>query len=270
MGGAMSDGYSEELDFVACVSHDLKSPLNAILGFVQMLREQIDGGQTGTAAMAEELKIVQGIGEDMLSLINNMLVAARIQSRSESLEPFLVGEDELRLRAQRLESTFAMEAKSKQIDFCVRVRALPRFVYWDIHKLRYFAINNIVSNALKFVGAGGAVRVDIDLEDANRVVIAVSDDGPGIPSAERENVFKKYVQSSNNVRSFQGGGFGLFNASAIVAMHGGRIDINDGIGGRGVSFVMSIPAVPFEFQKTPHSLNVAQEVAGASYSLASA
>ncbi|MBI5936589.1 MAG: HAMP domain-containing histidine kinase [Betaproteobacteria bacterium] len=266
----MSDGYSEELDFVACISHDLKSPLNAILGFVHMMRERVEGGQPSMASMAEELRIVQGIGEDMLSLINNMLVAARIQSRSETLEPFLVGEDELQVRAQRLESTFMMEAKSKRIDFCVRVRALPRFVYWDIHKLRYFAINNIVSNALKFVGEGGMVRVEIDMGDRDSVIISVSDDGPGILPGDRSSVFKKFRQSSNNVRSFQGGGLGLFNASAIVQLHGGSIAIHDGIDGRGVSFVMTIPAVPFGFQKTPLSLNVAQEVASASYSLASA
>ncbi len=264
----MSDGYSEELDFVACISHDLKSPLNAILGFVHMLREQVEGGQPGTASMAEELKIVQGIGEDMLILINNMLVAARIQSRGESLEPFLVGEDELLARAQRLESTFMMEAKSKRVDFCVRVLALPRFVYWDIHKLRYFAINNIISNALKFVGEGGIVRVEIDVDGNGNVVLSVSDDGPGIPVDERASVFKKFIQSSNNLRSFQGGGLGLFNAAAIVQMHGGNIAVHDGIDGHGVSFVMTIPAVPLAFQQGLAPLDMAQGLPDVSYSLA--
>lgn len=255
----MTDGYSEELDFVACVSHDLKSPLNAILGFVHMLREQVEGGQPAMTAMAEELKIVQGIGEDMLTLINNMLIAARIQSRGESLEPYLVGEDELLVRAQRLESTFMMEARSKQVDFRARVLALPRFVYWDIQKLRYFAINNIVSNALKFVGEGGIVRVEIDVDDKDNVVITISDDGPGIPSDERPNMFKKYVQASNNARSFQGGGFGLFNAAAIVQLHGGSIDVLEGIDGRGVSFVMTIPAVPSVFQQSWNKLDMPRE-----------
>lgn len=246
----MSDEHAEELDFVACISHDLKSPLNAILGFVHMMREQVEGGKPAVTSMAEELKLVQGIGEDMLALINNMLIAARIQSRGESLEPCLVGEDELLVRAQRLESTFMMEAKSKQVDFCVRVRSLPRFVYWDIQKLRYFAINNIISNALKFVGEGGIVRVEIDTDENGNVVISISDDGPGIPLEERPAVFKKFTQASNNARSFQGGGLGLFNAAAIVQMHGGNIAIHDGIDGHGVSFVLTIPAVLSAFHGT--------------------
>lgn len=249
----MSDEYSEELDFVACISHDLKSPLNAILGFTMMIEEQLADEQPSRAELQDELRTVQGIAQDMLTMINNMLVASRIQSNSQSLTPFLVGQDELAARAAGLEQTFMMEARSKKIDFAVHVRALPRLVYWDIQKIRYLAINNLISNALKFVGEGGAVRVDIDLDADNRVVIAVSDDGPGIPPEERAKVFDKYVQSSNNVRSFQGGGFGLFNAAAIVGMHGGDIALRDGIGGRGVTFVMTIPAVPFDLQAEPIS-----------------
>ena len=264
----MSDDSSEELDFVACISHDLKSPLNAILGFAQMIEGQLADEQSSRAVLQDELRMVQGIARDMLAMINNMLVASRIQSHSESLTPFLVSRDELEARAVGLERTFMMEARSKQVDFAVRVHALPRLVYWDIQKIRYFAINNIVSNALKFVGAGGTVRVDIDVDGDNRAVIAVSDDGPGIPPEERAQVFKKYVQSSNNVRSFQGGGFGLFNAAAIVAMHGGRIDIHDGIGGRGVSFVMTIPAVPAGFQQGIGGLDQARGSGEAAYALA--
>lgn len=250
----MPDAHSEELDFVAGVSHDLKSPLNAILGFVQMMREQVEQGKIDQAAMAEELKIVHGVGEDMLGLINNMLVAARIQSRNESLEPLLVGEDELLMRARRLESTFMMEARSRNIDFCVRVLSLPRFVYWDINKLRYFAINNIISNALKFVGEGGMVRVEIDADHENNVVLTVADDGPGIPVADRQRVFDKFSQSASNAR-YQGSGLGLFNAAAIVRMHDGQITVQDGIDGRGVSFTMKIPTVPAALQQSWKELN---------------
>ena len=257
----MTDETSEELDFVACVSHDLKSPLNAILGFVHMLREQAEGEQPTMTVMAEELRIVQGLGEDMLALINNMLVAARIQSRNESIEPYVISEDELLVRAKRLESTFMMEAKSKQVDFCVRVLALPRFVYWDIQKLRYFAVNNIISNALKFVGEGGIVRVEIDVDGNDNVVISVRDNGPGIPLKERSTVFKKFMQSSNNARSFQGGGIGLFNAASVVQMHGGEITLHDGIDGHGVSFELTIPAVPSVFRQSLDNLGMPMEKA---------
>lgn len=241
------DTRNNEIDFLASVTHDLKSPLNAILCTIDMLKAEIQSGNASREGMLGSLAIAQMAGADMLELVNNMLTTARMQAGKEIAYPDLINRFELTERAKSMEKTFHSEALGKQVDFSVTVGKLPRIVYWDMQKIRLFAINNLISNALKFSGhKGGTVKVHIDCDNNNNVVVSVMDDGPGIPLAERAGVFGKFVQASNNPRSYQGGGFGLFNAHQTVAMHHGSIEIQDGLNGRGVSFVVKIPAIPFE------------------------
>ncbi len=234
--------HSQEIDFLASVTHDLKSPLNAIMCTLSMLKEKC----ATEHEFSEALHIAETASKEMLDLVNNMLTTARMQAGKESIHPRLHYRADLAEQARSMEHTFRIEAMGKQVDFSVSIIRLPEFVYWDIQKVRLFAINNLISNALKFVGhAGGTVRVLIDSDDLDNVIITVADDGPGIPVGERKEVFEKFTRASNNARSFQGGGFGLFNACQTIEMHHGSIEILDGLNGKGVTFKISIPAVPF-------------------------
>ncbi len=238
-----------EVDFIASVTHDLKSPLNAILGTIEMLKAEIASDNGSKENMLENLAIASMAGADMLEQIQNMITTARMQAGKETIHPALLSGSDLIERARNMERTFKNEARCKKVDFSVVIGKLPAFVYWDINKLRYFAINNLVSNALKFVGhTGGIVQVLIESDDANNVTIAIMDDGPGIPENERASVFGKFSQASNNQQSFHGGGLGLFNAHQITTMHHGKIEILDGLHGRGVTFKITLPAIPFEIE----------------------
>jgi signal transduction histidine kinase len=240
---------AKEIDFIASVTHDLKSPLNGILCMIELMKMEILSGNPNPATMLDNLEIADKAGRDMLELVNNMLTTSRMQAGKEVVNPYILGRSELIERAMGLEKTFHSEAKSKNVDFSVTILNLPNAVYWDINKIRFFAINNLISNALKFAShKGGTVKVVVDSDDSNNVIISVMDDGPGIPVNERDGVFGKFVQASNNSRNFQGGGFGLFNASQIIAMHHGSIEILDGLNGRGVTFRAKIPAIPFEIE----------------------
>lgn len=233
-----------QFDFVASVSHDLKSPLNGMLGFLELIRQELQNHPVPEQVM-QDLQIVEDIGAEMLGLLNNMLTAARIESGREPMSPGYISRETLVNRIDALERTFSCEAKSRNIDFSVSVSSLPQFVYWDILKIRYFAVNNIVSNALKFVGNGGKVRVVISCSEPEQVEILVSDNGPGIPADERKSVFEKFNQASNNPRGSSGSGFGLFNAAHVIKSHHGSIDVAAGLDGKGVTFSMKIPSVPF-------------------------
>jgi len=233
-----------QLDYVASVSHDLKSPLNGMLGFLELIKLELQNHPVPAQVM-QDLQIVEDIGAEMLGLINNMLTAARIEAGREPMVPCYISRETLINRISALERTFSCEAKSRNIDFKVTVSSLPRFVYWDILKIRYFAVNNMVSNALKFVGNGGKVRVVISCSDPEQVEILVSDNGPGIPADERKSVFDKFSQASNNPRGASGSGFGLFNAAHVINSHHGSIGVAAGLDGKGVTFSMKIPAVPF-------------------------
>ncbi len=248
---------ADEIDFLASVTHDLKSPLNAILWTLDAIKLSINSDNIDPAEILPNLAIAERAGKDMLELVSNMITTARLQTGNVTASPTLIDHHELADRARNMEKTFHNEALGKQIDFSVAVGRLPNFVYWDIQKIRFFAINNLISNALKFVCAGGSVKVLIDCDEQDNVLISVMDDGPGIPVSERAGVFERFVQASNNARSFQGGGFGLFNAHQTITMHKGNIEILDGLNGKGVTFRVCIPAVPFElesaylFNRTP-------------------
>ena len=241
--------HAQEIDFLASVTHDLKSPLNAMLGFIELLKMDISSGAADRETVLHHLATAEEVGHDMLKLINNMLTSARIQAGRETAYPFLLMHSELAGSLRSIEHTFHNEARAKNVVFSITMGRLPKYVYWDLQKIRFFAINNLVSNALKFVGHGGEVRVTAEDDGSGNVLIQVADNGPGIPEAERKVIFGKYVQASNNPRNFQGNGFGLYNANQTIIMHHGHIEVTDGLNGRGVGFRMKIPAVPFELDE---------------------
>lgn len=241
---------TQEVDFLASVTHDLKSPLNAILCTLEMMRSGLESAEIDRDTMHRHLNLAHAAGADMLTLVNDMLTTARMQAGKETPNPDLLVRSELIERANNIERTFHNEALGKSIAFSVEIRQLPEYVYWDVQKIRFFAINNLISNALKFCPQGGEIRVVIDCDEQSNVLVSVMDDGPGIPLAERAGVFGKFVQASNNTRNFQGGGFGLYNAHQTIAMHGGRMEVLDGLNGRGVTFRAIIPAVPFVLDET--------------------
>ncbi len=236
-----------QFDYIASVSHDLKSPLNGLLGFLELIRLELQSHRVPEQVM-RDIQTVEEIGADMLDLINNMLTAARIEAGREPMTPSYISRETLIDRICGLERTFLCEAKSRNIEFRVTTFNLPQYVCWDIQKIRYFAVNNIISNALKFVGAGGVVHVGITGNAQQQVEISVADNGPGIPAEERASVFEKFNRASNNLSSLSGSGFGLFNAAFVINAHHGDITVTDGIDGKGVTFCMRIPTVPFKMK----------------------
>lgn len=233
------------MDFIATVTHDLKSPIGAILSVVELIKRDILAGKWDRDAILDDLSIAESSAGELLDLVQNMLTAARIQAGEMAVYPKLLSRSEFIDQLRGMERTFRYEAQARMVNFSVDIGELPVHVHWDIQKIRFFAINNLISNALKFVGRDGTVKVFIDSDETGNVRIAVADNGPGIPEPERNSVFLKFVQASNNRRNFNGGGYGLFNAGRTVALHHGRIEILDGLNGRGVTFKTTIPTAPF-------------------------
>lgn len=238
-----------DLEYVSSISHDLKSPLNAIIGFVDLVKDGLlDQNHSPAPTVMENLEMVEMLSKEMLLLINNMLTASRIQAGKLPMMPVIVTKHEFRECAEMLEKVFQPEAKSRGIDFAVSVGALPDQIYWDVQQIRNFALNNLISNALKFVGENGIVRVHLDTDADGLVSILVADNGPGIPHGEREAIFNKFTQSTKTTRGYAGSGYGLFNALRVVKAHGGQLEIADGLENKGSTFVMKLPAMPFSIK----------------------
>jgi signal transduction histidine kinase len=136
--------------------------------------------------------------------------------------------------------TFELEAKAKGIGMSVSdVDALPA-VRWDMRRIRYHVLNNIISNALKFTPSGGRVSLSAEASD-NAVKIRISDTGPGIPPKEQQKIFRRFEQADmDSHRVFKGAGLGLHNARLFVTQHGGRICVESSTG-RGTTILIDLP-----------------------------
>lgn len=219
--------------FVANMSHELRNPLNAILGFTELMRD----GRGGPLAsrQREHLAIIHGSARHLLTLINDTLDMKRIEAGYVGLEPEPV---EPIAVAAACTTSLATLSAARGIHVELDLRPLGA-VMLDPVRLRQ-VILNYLSNAIKFSPAGGRVTV-VMRHHADRLLVEVSDTGPGVDSSDQNRVFDEFVQLPGRDRS--GSGLGLAVTKLIVEAQGGEVGVRS-IVGLGSTFYASIPAVP--------------------------
>ncbi|BBL71366.1 sensor histidine kinase [Methylogaea oryzae] len=225
------------------VSHDLKTPLNVILGVAEALQDTLraQADLKDRDEVAEGLDTIVAMGGDMARLIDGLLSSARIESGKERLEFTEV--TDLAGILGTITGVFQREARRRRIDLRLRLAAPLPTVHWDICRIQYHVLNNILSNALKYTPDGGTVELRAQ-GDQERVVIEIADNGPGIPREERAKVFHRFERLGVQAeRAYQSSGLGLYNANLLARQHGGAIRIGDGLDGRGVTFSVELPVV---------------------------
>jgi two-component system sensor histidine kinase VicK len=140
------------------------------------------------------------------------------------------------------------EAKAKGIDLSVVVKSKLPVVRWDIKRLRYHVLNNLVSNALKFTPSGGCVVISAEVFD-EMVLLKVSDTGPGIPKDVQDKIFKRFGHTEMcSERTKKADGLGLYNAHLFVTQHGGGISL-DKSACDGTTFLIELPIEVFQRQE---------------------
>lgn len=220
--------------FLANMSHELRTPLNVIIGFSEALKDGLMGDME--EAQREYVTDIYKSGEHLLSLINDILDLAKVESGNMTLELEPVLLDEV------LNNGLSM-VRERALNHRLNIHVvadieLPEF-FADLRKLKQI-IYNLLSNAVKFTPDGGTVvlsghRVDDMLE------IAVSDTGIGISTEDQELLFKPFVQIDSSVsRQSQGTGLGLVMVKRLVELHGGTIELSSEVG-KGSRFVARIP-----------------------------
>lgn len=225
-------------NILSTISHDLKSPLVAIIGFSEIILREMLEENVANAKWINMLKRITGAGHDMSKLVENILAMAKMEAGKESVEPEWVSGLEKEFRETL--RTFEYEAKAKGIELSLELKSHLPAVRWDITKLRYHVLNNLVSNALKFTPPGGRITLGVQAAD-EIVVIKVKDTGPGIPKEERERIFHRFEQINlKSQRAFKGSGLGLYNAHLFVKQHGGRIYL-DTSALEGAVFIIELP-----------------------------
>ncbi len=221
----------ERAAFLAAVSHELRSPLNAILGFADILATEVDGPLTPTAR--EEVEQIRGSGAHLLALINDILEFSAIESGQLKLSRTQV---DLAIMANEVvrESQALLTGKNVTVKMHGETGVIADA---DARRVRQI-LTNLVGNAIKFTNEG-QVLVTVG-KQGSYATIAVTDTGPGISPAERAMIFEEYKQASEERSKRRGTGLGLAIARRLVLMHGGTIHVESELG-RGSTFRVLLP-----------------------------
>ncbi len=219
-------------EFVAMVTHDLKSPLTVMTGYLQMLKMRVYGDlDERVDAVIEQM---EQSGSKMAAMIEDLLGTYQMEvgtmnfsRESSDLKTILEGcyQDNLN------------EAHDKELEFTLTTAANLPPAHLDIKQMsRVF--NNLISNAIKFTPRGGNVAIGCAMEGKN-LCISIRDTGIGIPRQDLTRIFKKYYRSTG-AQGFKGTGLGLAISRAIVEAHGGDIEV-ESTEGKGSTFTVVIP-----------------------------
>jgi signal transduction histidine kinase len=226
--------------FLASMSHDLRSPLNSIIGFSELLLRGVEGPLA--PSQRENVEIIKRSGEDLLRLINDILDSARIEADRIDLvrrwTPSVSLVSDTIRRARELIGEKDVELHSELQP------GLPP-IYVDVDRLAQ-ALFNLLSNAVKFMSSGTIwVRAHVSEgppgPPGQYLRIEVADTGQGIPEEHRESIFEAFRQlDAGSTRRAGGMGLGLSLAKNLVELHGGRIWLESRIG-EGSVFYVAIP-----------------------------
>jgi signal transduction histidine kinase len=225
-------GDRDRAAFLAAVSHELRSPLNAILGFADILMAEVDGPLSPEAH--EEVEQILGSGKHLLDLINDILELSALES------------GQLRLSRARIDlAAIAGEVVREAVGLVgprpVAVRTEGEsevYARADARRVRQ-VVTNLVGNAIKFTQAGEVV---VDVGHEGRFArLSVRDTGPGISSQQRALLFQEYKQTSEERARRRGTGLGLAISRRLALMHGGTIQVDSELG-RGSTFKVLLPS----------------------------
>ena len=225
--------------FVATISHELRTPMNAVLGYTQLIADEQYGPVT--PLQKDHLGRVSASGKHLLGLIEQLLGYARIEAGEEHVRAAPV------LLTEILDQTLGVIrplTEQKGLQITVEAPEVPLELYTDAGKVRQILIN-LLGNAVKFSERGKVllvVRIE-GLEVDVRVHFEVSDSGRGIATADRLRVFEPFWQANPDQTHAAGStGLGLSVARQLARLLGGDVSITDSVRDMGSTFVLSLPA----------------------------
>lgn len=223
-------------EFLAVLSHELRSPLNPILGWAKLLRmNTLDAAKTEYAleTIERNAKLQAQLIDDLLDV--SRILRGKLVFNSTPVSLMSVIEDAL--------ETVRSVSEIKGVVVQTRLDASPFQIAGDSNRLKQ-VVWNLLSNAVKFTPQGGQVTVNLDYGD-NLAQIQVSDTGKGIHPDFLPHVFDRFRQAdSTTTRVFGGLGLGLAIAHQIVEMHGGKIQAESFGEGQGATFTVQFPLIP--------------------------
>lgn len=227
MASRLGEAEQQERNFLMSVSHELRTPLTAIRGHVEALREGI---AEDPAVRAASLDMIANETTRLERLVGDVLDLAKLEAHRFTL---LSEEVDMGRLCEQAYAAFGEEARRRRIDYEKRFQASPTIVSDGDRVLQI--ISNLLSNAFRWTPDGGKVELELAARNG-RVSVAVDDNGPGVPIAERERIFRPFWS-----RDDSGTGLGLAIAHELAVALGGRIELESETG-KGSRFELVLPA----------------------------
>ncbi|MDG0816961.1 ATP-binding protein [Bdellovibrio svalbardensis] len=228
-------------EFLARMSHEIRTPLNAIIGITDIL-----GESDLKEDQAQLVKVCANAGENLLSLINDILDISKIEAREVRLEKIAF---DLEATTKNICDILKQKANEKNLNFSLKVNlgsTASHMVIGDPTRLRQILFN-LIGNAIKFTQVGEiSITVDFENGDGKFVRFAIHDTGTGIPEDKQHLLFQNFVQADSSItRKFGGSGLGLTISKNLVELMGGRIWFTSKEN-KGSTFFFTIPYVATE------------------------
>ena len=224
------DASLAKTSFLNNMSHDIRTPMNVILGYAQLMENELNGKDI--PEVLEHLEKLQQSGNLLLSIINNVLDMARIESGRMEID-----ENYAQIEAiwQNLFELFEDEAKKKNIVFHYKVDVEHKHILTDVTKIEEIFVN-IMSNAMKYTLSGGLVTVNVEelpCDESGYIIVRtrVSDTGIGMSQDYLTKIFEPFTREQNTTKSkITGTGLGMSIVKKYVALLGGTINVESELG----------------------------------------
>jgi len=225
--------------FLNNMSHDIRTPMNVILGYAQLMEDELK--EKELPKTKEHLEKLQQSGKLLLSIINNVLDMARIESGKMELDESYGRLEDLR---QSVFAVFDAEAKKKKIAFQYTMKVEHEHVLTDVTKVKEIFVN-ILSNAMKYTPSGGSVTVSLEelpCDEPGYMIVRtrVSDTGIGMSQDYLTRIFEAFTREQNTTKSkIAGTGLGMSIVKKYVDLLGGTIQVESELG-KGSTFTVTL------------------------------
>ncbi|MBS6620721.1 MAG: transporter substrate-binding domain-containing protein [Faecalibacterium prausnitzii] len=224
--------------FLFNMSHDIRTPMNAIIGYADLASRHSDD----PAKLKKYMENIQVCGQNLLMLLNNVLDLARIENDKTEME-YSVSDVEKDFR--NCIAMFRNLADSKGQTLMVTTQLLHPYIYADIPHLTEVC-TNLVSNAVKYTGAGGTIRCDVTQKPGEKegwcdTVVRVADNGIGMSQEFQKHIFEPFERErTSTISKVEGSGIGMGIVKKLVGLMGGTVEVESRIG-VGSTFTVTIP-----------------------------
>ncbi len=221
--------------FLFSMSHDIRTPMNAILGFTTLMEKELNQPEQ----LKDHLGKIKVSGQYLLSLINNVLEVARIDSGEEALDENITD-----LCEEKTFVLFENDIQKKHLSFKKNLNVIHRYVYADGQKLQEI-LSNLLSNAVKYTADGGEISISLREEQCDKpgygtYIYEVSDTGIGMTEEFQKKIFESFTRERNSTESkIVGTGLGMSIVKKLVDLMDGHVEVKSAPG-KGSTFIVTL------------------------------